>query len=158
MEEAAPILEATIGAEYRLVLELDPGDPQAIADPSSLLQVLLNLVTNAAESNSEPGSPLFVRTGRGALREQYAVPEMKGEQSARACVFLEVEDQGEGMSAELQTRVFDPFFTTKPSGRGLGLASVIQCVNGLQHYGRRIHFLTQPSAAAQALRATVNAL
>jgi CheY-like chemotaxis protein len=39
-------------------------------------------------------------------------------------VFLEVADDGCGMSPELVARIFDPFFTTKARGRGLGLSSV----------------------------------
>ena len=47
---------------------------------------------------------------------------------------LEVEDSGQGISAEDLPRIFDPFFTTKAGGTGLGLAIVHRVVEG--HDGR----------------------
>src|SRR5439155_11718688 len=45
-------------------------------------------------------------------------------------VFIEVRDNGCGMSAETTGRIFDPFFSTKFTGRGLGLAAVAGIVRG----------------------------
>jgi signal transduction histidine kinase/ActR/RegA family two-component response regulator len=81
------------------------------AQESVLVQVLGNLVVNAAQAVPEGRSD-----GRVALRGE--VDEAAGR------VRLVVEDNGSGMTPEVLRRVFEPFFTTKPfgSGTGLGLA------------------------------------
>jgi signal transduction histidine kinase len=78
--------------------------------------VLLNLVVNAREATL-PGGTIRVRAGGADAREAQAAGP------GRWCV-LEVEDTGEGMSAEVRARLFEPFFTTKPNGTGFGLATV----------------------------------
>ena len=74
------------------------------ADPDLTCQLLLGLVSNAAEATEEGGAI-------DLLWE-----EADGE------VLFAVEDRGAGVPEELRDRVFDPFFTTKAGGAGLGLA------------------------------------
>jgi two-component system sensor histidine kinase AtoS len=74
------------------------------ADPDLACQVLLGLVSNAAEATDEGGAI-----------------ELLWEESREEVVFA-VEDRGSGVPSELRERVFDPFFTTKAGGAGLGLA------------------------------------
>lgn len=74
------------------------------ADPDLACQVLLGLVSNAAEATEDGGTV-----------------DILWEESKDEVVFA-VEDRGPGVPAELRERVFDPFFTTKAGGTGLGLA------------------------------------
>jgi two-component system sensor histidine kinase AtoS len=74
------------------------------ADPDLACQVLLGLVSNAAEATEEGGAV-----------------DILWEESTDEVVFA-VEDRGPGVPPELRERVFDPFFTTKARGAGLGLA------------------------------------
>jgi two-component system sensor histidine kinase HydH len=78
--------------------------PEVQADPDLLAQLLLGLVTNAAEA--------LERGGR---------IELRGERDADE-VCLSLADSGPGIAPEDAARVFEPFFTTKPTGTGLGLA------------------------------------
>lgn len=80
-----------------------PG-PELDADPDLVAQVVLGLLTNAAEAIGQGGCI--------ALRVA----------AHRESVQIEVADSGPGLSAEQAQRVFEPFFTTKPKGTGLGLA------------------------------------
>jgi signal transduction histidine kinase len=82
------------------------------ADAQQIKQVLLNLVQNAAESIGRDGT-ITLRTraeARNRMRQQQRM------------VVMEVEDNGKGLSPEVQKRLFDPFFTTKANGTGLGLS------------------------------------
>jgi two-component system NtrC family sensor kinase len=79
--------------------------PEVECLPSQLNQVFLNMLVNAAQAIKGKRGTITVRTGR-----------CDGEH-----VFVEISDNGEGISQEIQTRIFDPFFTTKPVGKGTGL-------------------------------------
>ncbi|MCR9245393.1 MAG: PAS domain S-box protein [bacterium] len=119
---------ASVSLDYHLGTEL----PEVSADSSQLGQVLLNLVTNAAEA-SQPGATVRIATGTckldgQELRELRAPDARPGE-----FVWLEVADAGSGIDAADLSRVFDPFFSTKGPGRGLGLAATIGIVRG--HHG-----------------------
>ena len=82
------------------------GIPEVPLDRNLLGQALSNLVLNALQA-SAPGGTVVVRAG-------YAVGRL----------WIEVEDQGEGMTEETMRTIFDPFFTTRESGTGLGLSIV----------------------------------
>lgn len=86
-------------------------DASFSADPQQLKQVLINLITNAAESIDNVGT-ITVRT-----RRDYA--PLNGR--AADAILIEVEDTGTGIPPEVQERLFDPFFSTKEEGTGLGL-------------------------------------
>ncbi len=91
-----------------IITDIDPNLPPIFCNPVEIEQVVLNLLTNAAQAMAEKtsnGSPrisirLFVQSGK---------------------VILEIEDNGPGMDQSIQNRVFEPFFTTKPVGQGTGL-------------------------------------
>jgi len=94
-------------------------------DAEQIRQVLVNLVTNAAEAMPDGGHI--------ALRAA-TLPEGQG-------ILIAVEDNGPGMDPELQERIFEPFFTTKRAGTGLGLAIAKTLVH--QH-GGDIEVRSQP--------------
>jgi signal transduction histidine kinase len=91
----------------RIVTEYGEAPP-ATAPEGRLVQVFVNLLTNAAQampSDRRDGNEIrvVVRSGDGGT------------------VVVEVHDNGVGMPAHLLGRAFDPFFTTKPPGVGSGL-------------------------------------
>ena len=89
------------------------------ADAESLKQILLNLVLNSLDALPDNGPPLTVASGQS--------PEG---------VWIEVRDQGCGMSEEQVAKAFEPFFTAKPAGTGLGLALVKRFM--LDHGGEAV--------------------
>jgi signal transduction histidine kinase len=84
-----------------------PGDlPAVYCDPVQVGQVVLNLLTNAAQAMGDSGGVL-------TLSARTVDP---------GTVELEVRDAGPGVPTELRDRIFEPLFTTKARGIGLGLA------------------------------------
>jgi signal transduction histidine kinase len=74
-----------------------------MGDRQRLGQVIVNLLTNAADA-SDPPAPIRI--------EATAIPG-----GVRLCVI----DRGTGMSGDVRARAFEPFFTTKATGEGTGL-------------------------------------
>ncbi len=130
VEEMRELIIASISGHATLDIRLARGLPAVEAEAAQIGQVIMNLVTNAAESLGEADNRIFVRTGVVDL-ESAPRGALFGETIARGqYVYFEVKDTGCGMDDETRDRVFDPFFTTKFAGRGLGLAAVAGIVRG----------------------------
>jgi CheY-like chemotaxis protein len=105
------------------------GVPPIEADPTQVRQVILNLVTNAAEAIGERAGRIAISIEQRYL-EQPELDTCVGEAAPGEFVCLEVSDDGAGMDSEIAARIYDPFFTTKFKGRGLGMAAVLGIVHG----------------------------
>ena len=97
------------GIEF--IRSLSPNLPEITADPSQILQVLVNLVVNAIQAIPE-GGRITINTLEYENR-----------------VTLIVEDTGMGMSEDVLKQIFIPFFTTKEVGRGTGIG--LSVVHGI---------------------------
>lgn len=84
--------------------QLAPDLPLIDCNRNQIVQVLVNLLTNARDAMPQ-GGQITIST------------YLNGQQT----VILEVVDQGTGIPPEILPRIFDPFFTTKPAGVGTGL-------------------------------------
>ncbi len=98
-------------------------------DPTQLLQVLMNLVTNARDASPDGGT-VSVRVRNLTLADEYSTVSHIAPPGDY--VQIEVEDDGEGMSPAVLRRIFEPFYTTKlaGSGTGLGLSTSLAIVRG----------------------------
>lgn len=88
-----------------------------LGDGTQLHQVLMNLVTNAAQALESTGGTISLRLDRVVIDEATAI----GDDPVGECLRLRVRDNGPGMPDSVRQRAFDPFFTTKPAGQGTGL-------------------------------------
>ena len=123
------LLRASISKGIRLQLELSEEAVPVLGDRTQIRQVVLNLVTNAAEAIGQRSGTVVVRTGIAVVTDRTLREAcLSTELSAGSYAHLDVEDDGSGISDEVRGRLFDPFFTTKFSGRGLGLAAVLGIV------------------------------
>ncbi|HMO18067.1 MAG TPA: PAS domain S-box protein [Oligoflexia bacterium] len=126
VRETTELLDCFTSRRISLEFSIDP-DPLIIeADSGQLQQVIMNLITNAADAlENRENATISIRTFRVMLTESPPdlCPDSNLIENGPYAV-LEVEDNGCGMSPQIKGSIFDPFYTTKFTGRGLGLASV----------------------------------
>ena len=95
--------------KYKSVLKKYDDVRPITGSPSSINQVFLNLITNAAQATGDDGEIRLITT------------------QLENTVKIEVRDNGKGIPAEALDKIFDPFFTTKEIGQGTGLGlSIVQ--------------------------------
>ncbi len=108
-------------------LELSETLPPTYAIADQLSQVFLNLFLNAIDATGEQSGRMFVRAYSNDTRS----------------IFIEVQDNGCGMTPEQLTKIFAPFFTTKEVGKGTGLGLYVSYGIITRHNGR-IEAASQP--------------
>lgn len=107
------LLPTTVGLEARIAT----GSCLVAVDRTELMQVLTNLLVNAAQAMNN----------RGQLQLVVEQTELSESRSAALNIApgnyasLSVIDNGAGIDASIIKRIFEPFFTTKPAGQGTGL-------------------------------------
>ena len=108
----------------RFEREFEPGAPAAFADAGAVLQILLNLLLNAADALADTAEPVMRLELRPAVlhtREGDAGAGGVGARTRCDAVECRVSDNGSGIADGDRERIFDPFYTTKPPGQGTGL-------------------------------------
>jgi PAS domain S-box-containing protein len=130
--EVTEILKSLVHKSGKLEMQLSPSLPDIHGDTTQIRQVVMNLISNAAESQAVKSGTIHINTGTVHLsaEELLGFKIVANEAKPGEFVFLEVSDQGCGMTPEVRDRIFDPFFTTKSKGRGLGLAAVVGIIRG----------------------------
>ncbi len=127
LEHVKRLAQSGFARHIKFIEEYDPSLPSVLGNRDQLIQVLLNLIKNAAEAigeNTSGGEIALTTAFRPGVR--LSLPGAK----ARISLPLEfcVRDNGPGVPDELMPHLFDPFVTTKPTGSGLGLALVAKII------------------------------
>jgi Na+/proline symporter/signal transduction histidine kinase len=132
MDEAVRLVRLSHAGRQVQCLNHIEASARVYGDHPRLVQVFMNLLTNACDA-SRPGDCVQV-------------------QSARDGDFLriEVSDQGCGIEVEHLTRVFEPFFTTKQPGEGTGLGLPL-AYTIVQDHGGTIAIESAPGAGTRVV-------
>jgi signal transduction histidine kinase/CheY-like chemotaxis protein len=110
------LLQSTLGGGISINTVLRPEIWHALADPTQIELVVLNLVINARDAMHDRGI-VTIETANAKI----GPPEKPEEPPAGDYVMIAVADTGSGMTKEVLTQAFEPFFTTKEIGKGSGL-------------------------------------
>src|SRR5438034_344479 len=117
-----------IEVDFRLQHDL----PGVVGDANQLIQVFLNLITNAEQAIREVRDSGRIQIRSGQNGNQLAVT---------------VQDDGVGIRPEALPRIFDPFYTTKRPGGGTGLGLSI-CMSIIREHGGSIEAETLPAGGS----------
>src|SRR5229473_2784614 len=109
-----------------------PDFPGVIGDANQLIQVFLNLVTNAEHA---------IREVRESGRIQIRLTQNSGR------IAVTIQDDGVGIRPDSLPRIFDPFYTTKRPGGGTGLGLSI-CMSIVREHGGTIEVEVLPAGGA----------
>jgi len=126
LEDALMNFRNELKAGVRVKREYDKKLPTIYGYPEELNQVFVHIIDNAIAAMKGFGT-ITVRTHR---ENEFNV--------------VEIEDDGPGISPEIQRKVFDPFFTTKEPGEGMGLGLHISQKIITQKHGGQISFTSIP--------------
>jgi two-component system NtrC family sensor kinase len=108
------------GAGITMTLDLADELPMVWASHAQLVQVVVNLVSNAEDAlENSARREIRISTARSTGRK----------------VLLRVEDSGPGIPEDLRARLFEPFFTTKAPGKGTGLGLSLSFSIAERHSG-----------------------
>ncbi|AQR73100.1 nitrogen regulation protein NR(II) [Sphingomonas sp. LM7] len=130
---------ALAGFARGMVIEehFDPSLPPVLVDSDALLQVLVNLLKNAAEALSGLAKPRI--TLATAYRHGMSVSTGAGRPRQPLPIEILVIDNGPGAPADIAEHLFEPFVSGKPEGKGLGLPLVeklVRDMGGIVQYAR----------------------
>ena len=127
LDQVKRLARSGFAQHVRFAESYDPSLPPVLGNRDQLVQVVLNLVKNAAEAigpDAVDGEIVLSTAFRTGVRLQ--VPGSRDRVSLP--IEVAVRDNGPGVPVDLIEELFDPFVTTKAQGSGLGLALVAKMV------------------------------
>jgi signal transduction histidine kinase len=111
--------------------KLDPSIPDCWNEPHLIEQVVLNLITNAAEAMKDYDGEKSI--------------QLKTYKKGRS-VIISIKDSGPGVPIASQSKIFDPFFTTKANSSGIGLSI---CHRIITDHGGALRLISDTASGAE---------
>jgi two-component system NtrC family sensor kinase len=111
----------------RIRTECDANAPEIMLESDAFKQVMINIIDNARKSTPELPNPPDAVHQQGSIIVRSRLSDRRPPK-----FIIEVQDHGEGMSAETLEKIFDPFFSTRATGSGLGMAITKQLVEQMK--------------------------
>jgi two-component system, NtrC family, nitrogen regulation sensor histidine kinase GlnL len=137
IDHARSVALSGFGRELTVTDSFDPSLPAVLTHRDSMIQIILNLLKNSAETATPQEQRKILLTT--AFRHGVSVALPGSNERMALPIEVCIIDDGPGVPPEIVENLFDPFVSTKKSGRGLGLALVdklVRDMGGLIQYSR----------------------
>jgi len=129
LEHVRRLAQTGFAAHIQFMEAYDPSLPPVLGNRDQLVQVILNLVKNAAEAlvTAEHLEP-EIRLGTG-FQHGISLAAPGHTNRMHLPLVVSVTDNGPGIPDDIRPNMFDPFVTSKSTGSGLGLALVAKIIS-----------------------------
>ena len=124
LEHVRRLAGSGFASRMKFIEAYDPSLPHVLGNRDQLIQVLLNLVKNAAEAiagTERQDGEIHITTG---FQHGVRLSASAGRTRPNLPIFVSVRDNGPGIPEDIRRHLFEPFISTKAAGSGLGLALV----------------------------------
>jgi two-component system, NtrC family, nitrogen regulation sensor histidine kinase GlnL len=128
LEHVRKLAQTGFAAHVRFIETYDPSLPPVWGNRDQLVQVILNLVKNAAEAVTQAGQSHPDITLLTGFHHGMRIAVPGSTQRLDLPLYVAVRDNGPGIPDDIRPHLFEPFVTSKPTGSGLGLALVAKIV------------------------------
>lgn len=125
LDHVIALTEAGFGVGLELSRQYDPSLPPVAAEHGRLVQVMLNIIKNAAEAAPRHSGRIEITT---RYRQGVRISLPGVDHPIEAPIEISISDNGPGIAENVRNMLFNPFVTTKTGGTGLGLALVQKLV------------------------------
>lgn len=145
IERVLLLIESDASDTVVIHRDYDPSVPEINADKDQLIQVFLNLARNAVQAIGSEG--------RLTIRTRALVNFVIGTERHRLAASIEIEDDGPGVSPDIENSVFYPLVTDRDGGSGLGLPLAQEIA---QRHGGLIEFESEPGRTIFMVRLPID--
>lgn len=125
LDHVRRVAQSGFACHLRVTEDYDPSLPPVWGDRDQLIQIMLNLVKNAAEAVDQREGEIQLGT---AYHHGVRIAVPGSSERVHLPLTVMVRDNGPGIPEPLRATLFEPFVTTKRGGQGLGLAIVAKLV------------------------------
>ena len=141
IRDAVKMLRSAIPASVVFKEHIGEDPCVVLGDTAQINQIMMNLVTNAAQAMPEERGLVEVALENRLLLKK--TPCFNWVLPPGHYVKLSVRDTGEGMGPDIMDRIFDPYYTTKGVGKGTGMG--LSVVHGIvKRHGGGIRVMSEP--------------
>ena len=135
IRRACDTVRAAADSTVPLREEFDPSLPPVLGNEGALVQVLINLISNAQDAFRSAEAPQIVVQTR--FVSGLVMNVIRLGRPVKLPIEVQVSDNGSGIDPALGDHIFEPFVSSKKNGQGLGLALVHKLVRDMD--GRISH-------------------